>query len=218
MKDRVGVMAGTPIDTQMGVDLLRTNGIEAVGYPLSENPKEQSRLQLLSKDKLHYMVIEKILHAKSIGIEKFFIYCNSLSAAVDMHKVSKETKTFIVTPFMSYKEIAKEYSNLLILGANAQSCSKIEEVLEESNKDITMWSISALPLVEYIEKRNLPIDIYEKIGLGKILQWGELNNFDGIVLGCTHFPYLKEVLMENTNIPIIDPADKMVDRLTSILV
>lgn len=214
MNETIGVIAGTPVDTQMGVDFLEGKGIKAIGYPVSKNPKEQSRLQLLEKTLLYNKVVDIVHKAKSPGINKIFVYCNSLSAAVDMDKVSKETGAFIVTPFTAYYDIGEEnFSKVLILAANGQSCAKIETILEECNKNIRMWSISALPLVEEIEKGNSEAEIYNELALKKVLSWAELNNIDGIILGCTHFPYIKNILLKNTTIPIIDPAEKMLDRL-----
>ncbi len=215
MSETIGVIAGTPIDTQMGVDFLEGKGLKAAGYPISDNPKEQSRLQLLSKDKLYDIVIQKVFKAKSQGINKIFVYCNSLSAAIDMDKVSKETDSLVITPFIAYHDIAKDFSKLLIFAANGQSCSKIEEILEQSNEDIRIWSISALPLVEEIETNKSPMEIYNKFAIDYILSWAKINKIEAILLGCTHFPYLSDILLSKTTIPIIDPAEKMLERLIS---
>lgn len=215
MSERIGVIAGTPMDTKMGVDFLESKGLDAVGYPISNNPKEQSRLQLLSKDKLYGIVIRIVFKAKSQGINKIFVYCNSLSAAIDMDKVSKETDTLVITPFIAYRDIAKDFSKLLIFAANGQSCAKIEEILEESNEDIRVWSISALPLVEEIETDSLPMEIYNKFAMDHIMNWAKINKIEGILLGCTHFPYLSDILSNKTRIPIIDPAEKMLEKLIS---
>ncbi len=104
-----------------------------------------------------------------------------------MERVSRETNIPIVTPFSAYTDFGKEYSSLLVLAANGQSCGKIESVLEESNKYIKVWSISALPLVEEIETGNLDDIIFESLNLELIVQWAQLNKVEGIILGCTHF-------------------------------
>ncbi|MDR7869541.1 MAG: aspartate/glutamate racemase family protein [Tissierellaceae bacterium] len=213
MNKTIGVIAGTPVDTQMGVDFLLSKGIKAIGFQTANSPKEQHQLQLLHKDKLYDIVVQIILEAKETGIDKFFVYCNSLSAAVDMDKVSEDTDAFIVTPFTAYHAIAKDYSKLLVLAANGQSCAKIETILMETNNDIKMWSISSAPLVEEIESRNTEKDIFQKLAIGKILYWAEDNGVDGIILGCTHFPYISDILLDNTTIPIIDPAEMMLERL-----
>mgnify|MGYP001481507551 FL=1 len=95
----IGVIAGTLIDTQMGVDFLYQNKLQAKGYPVSQTPKEQSRLQLLDKEILYKKVIELVKKAKQDGVRAIFVYCNSLSAAIDMGKVELETSIPIITPF-----------------------------------------------------------------------------------------------------------------------
>ena len=91
---KVGVFAGTHEDTRMGADLLRERGFEALPYPISKNPKDQSLLQYYSREELTRLVEEKIVDAKKSGAEKIFIYCNSLScllytsdAADDVYQV-----------------------------------------------------------------------------------------------------------------------------------
>lgn len=216
MKTIVGVIAGTPVDTEMGVEFLLEKNLKSLGYPISNNAKDQSKLQLLSKEVLYKEVVKTIEKAKLDGIEIIFVYCNSLSAAVDMIKVSKETNIDIITPFYAYTDFAKSYSKLLVLAANGQSCGKIEGILESNNNNIKIWSISSLPLVEEIETGNADIDIYKKMNLDIVLKWAEANGVEAIILGCTHFPYLTKVLREQTMIPILDPAEKMLEKLLEI--
>ena len=214
MSSEIGVIAGTLIDTQMGINFLNSKNVNALGYPISKTPKEQSRLQLLEKEILYKKVVKNVLLAKKQGIRKIFVYCNSLSAAVDMEAVANETNTYIITPFVAYSQIAGVFSRLLVLAANGNSCAKIETVLEKANKDIEVYSISALPLVEKIETGISEGKIYSKLALENILKWAEGINVEGIVLGCTHFPYIINILAKNTQIPIIDPAERMFKILT----
>lgn len=212
METMVGIIAGTPVDTKMGVEFLLENKVKSIGYPISPNAKEQSKLQLLSKDLLYKKVVETIEKAKKEGIKIIFVYCNSLSAAVDMEKISKETKIPVITPFSAYIDFARENSSLLVLAANGQACGKIEGILEDNNDNIKIWSISSLPLVEAIETGNLNSEIFKDLHLELILRWGESNKIEGIILGCTHFPYISKVLKEKTKIPILDPAEKMLEK------
>lgn len=216
MDSKIGVIAGTLVDTQMGVDFLDSKGVNAEAYPISKTPKEQSRLQLLEADLLYKIVVEKVQAAKKIGTNKFFIYCNSLSAAVDMEKVSEETDTYIITPFAAYADLAGEFSRPLIMAANGKSCGRIEAVFEQSNKDIEAFSISLLPLVEEIEKGLSEKEIYDTLNLEGILNWAKGIHTDGIILGCTHFPYIFNVLSERTTIPIVDPSEKMFEMLINV--
>ena len=45
---RIAVMAGTPMDTKLGVDLLKKNGFtQTISVPISNNPVEQTTFQSL---------------------------------------------------------------------------------------------------------------------------------------------------------------------------
>lgn len=216
MKTIIGLIAGTPVDTEMGVEFLLENKVKSIGYPISQNAKDQSKLQLLSKDVLYKKVVETIEKAKEDGIKIIFVYCNSLSAAVDMEKISNETKLPIITPFYAYADFAKNNSSLLVLAANGQACGKIESILEDNNDNIIIWSLSSLPLVEAIETGDLNSKIFKDLNLELILKWAESNKIGGIILGCTHFPYISKVLSGKTDIPILDPAEKMLEKTLEI--
>ena len=41
MSVKIGIIAGTPIDTQMGVDLIKKKGFEAEGVHTAANPGKQ---------------------------------------------------------------------------------------------------------------------------------------------------------------------------------
>ena len=45
----IAVIAGTPVDTQMGVELLNGKGVEALGFPVSRTPEEQTAFQVGSQ-------------------------------------------------------------------------------------------------------------------------------------------------------------------------
>ena len=107
-----------------------------------------------------------------------------------MERVSRETNIPIVTPFSAYTDFGKEYSSHWFWQLTDNLVGKLESVLEESNKHIKVWSISALPLVEEIETGNLDDIIFESLNLELIVQWAQLNKVEGIILGCTHFPYI----------------------------
>lgn len=212
----IGVIAGTLVDTKMGIDFLETKGHRTLAFPLSTTPKDQSRLQLLSKNELYNIVISKIAEAKKRDIRKIFVYCNSLSAAIDMNRISKEEKVKIITPFNVYENMAKKYSNLLIMAANGQACQRIETILESNNSHIKLWSLSILPLVEAIEEGINPQLIFNELGLYHIFEFAKINNIEAILLGCTHFPYMEEIFKINTDISIINPAEGMYSELDEI--
>lgn len=213
---KVGVFAGTHEDTRMGVDLLEERGFETLSYPISNNPKDQSFLQYYSKEELTRLVEEKIVDAKAKGAEKVFIYCNSLSASIDLEDLSCRQAIQIITPLDFYKELDSKYKKLIILAANSKSAYGVDVLVCEKNFRDTI-SIGILSLVEEIEKKTQPEEIIKKLGLRGLFNF--FNNMegrpDGIILACTHFPYMKEEFKKLTDIEILDPAEDMIKSLES---
>jgi len=114
-KIEVAVIAGTPVDTEMGIEFLASKGIKALGYPVSSCPKEQSKIQILSPFELTNKISNIINKIKYENIDTVMIYCNSISAAVDMDKLSQKKDIRIITPFDIYKKIACDYNNIGII-------------------------------------------------------------------------------------------------------
>lgn len=213
MNTLIGVIGGTPIDSSMGVEFLAKKGYRSIALPISKNAKEQSRMQILSKEELYGQVLKVAEEGKNRGVNSLFVYCNSLSAAVDMDKIEEEAKIKVVTPFVAYEKIGERSKSLLVLAANGQSCAKIESLLEASNKNLEIWSMSALPLVEKIEENIGAKKVFDDLNIEYILRWAESNRVENIVLACTHFPYLKDILEKTTSINIIDPGEIMLESL-----
>ena len=212
---KVGVFAGTHEDTRMGVDLLRERGFETLSYPISKNPKDQSLLQYYSREELTRLVEEKIVDAKKSGAEKIFIYCNSLSASIDLGDLSRRQDIQIITPLDFYKDHdSTRYKKLIILAANSKSAHGVDALLCQKNFRDTI-SIGILSLVEEIEKKTAPEIIVDKLGLRDLFNF--FNKMEerphGIILACTHFPYMKEEFKKLTDIEILDPAEDMIKRL-----
>lgn len=209
---KIGVIAGTPVDTQMGVDFVNKEGYEAVGIPTASCPEEQSLLQFLKPNVLTQKVIQIINTFKAKDIYKVMIYCNSLSAAIDLENIRKSCpSSLIITPHDIYKKLAINYKSLMIWAANGQSLAGIERVLYENNPEIQIVGISMLPLVISIENKEDPQTIFDKFCLENFT----LFKTEGLVLGCTHFPYLKNLLDERLSINVIDPAEQMLSLLVN---
>ena len=75
-----------------------------------------------------------------------------------------------------------------------------------------------LSIVEKIEVDMPAEEIIEKLNLKGLMNYinnikGEKYKIQAIILGCTHFPYLKDELKKYTSIDIIDPATEMIKLL-----
>ena len=57
----VAVLAGTPVDTEMGAEVLRRHGLEPLCCPVSRTPPEQAAFQ---KKKITFSIWSKFLWRK----------------------------------------------------------------------------------------------------------------------------------------------------------
>lgn len=216
---KIGVFAGTKVDTQMGVELLQSRGFETLSYPLAATPQEQTNMQYFSQSQLENLVEEYAQDAIAKGAEGIFIYCNSLSSAIDYEKIEKNIGIPVITPLETYKNLPKEVRNVAILGANGISAYKIDQIITKHNLDVNTISIGNLSIVESIEENKDPREIISLLNLEGLIKYlegikDERYKIDSIILGCTHFPYLKEELERLTTLNIIDPAEDMISKLS----
>ncbi len=215
MNEPIAVLAGTPVDTQMGVDYLSARRLSGLPFPLAEDPREQTRFQLSP-------AVEKMDRTRSVlrvamgqGCRRAFVYCNSLSAAVDFPALAAETGMRIVTPLDVYRRLAGRYRHLGVIAANAQGLSGIERVLLDANPELNMLGACALPVVLAVEAGEDPDELVERFHLAKLAGWFADCGMEALVLGCTHFPYYKDALAKRTALPLEDPAEEMVRMLTA---
>ena len=108
-KEPIAVLAGTPVDTQMGVDVLARAGLSGLSFPLAEDPRQQTAFQISSAPEKQAKVRSVLQAAMNRGCRKAFVYCNSLSSAVDFGPLAVETGMRIVTPLDVYRPLAGQY-------------------------------------------------------------------------------------------------------------
>ena len=147
------------------------------------------------------------------GCRRALVYCNSLSSSVDFPALAEETGMYIVTPLQVYRSLPARYHRLGIIAANAPGLSGIEQTLYREDPSLELLSVSLLPLVLSIETAAPPETLVQQYHLVELAQWFLSCGMEAMVLGCTHFPYVKQVLQEQTTLPLIDPADEMIRLL-----
>lgn len=211
---KIAVMAGTPVDTKMGIELLEKNKFNnLISVSISKNPEEQTSFQVSNMEYKENIINEIVDNLKRENCDLLFVYCNSLSGSVNFEKISKEKNIKIITPMDIYKEIAIKYNKIAIISANAQGLSGIERVIFKENENIEIIGLTLLESVKEIEKGTVPEEIIKKFNFETITKYFENMGATDIVLGCTHFPYIKERLMEITKLNIIDPGLKMIEKI-----
>ena len=72
MTDPIAVLAGTPVDTRMGVDCLTGRGLSGLSFPLSKDPREQTAFQYAAPAEKQRHVREILEDAGSRGCRRAF--------------------------------------------------------------------------------------------------------------------------------------------------
>ena len=211
---KIAVMAGTPIDSKLGENLLNSYGYSDIALvPISNNPVEQTTFQSLNDSEREKIIVEIIEQLKEKNCEVIFVYCNSLSSVVDFDRLAIEHNIKIVTPMQMYRNLGLEYKYLAVMAANSHGLTGVENNLYVSNPSLRVLGLSMLELVKAIEEENSPEKIVKDFNFEVLFNYFEQTKVEAVVLGCTHFPYIKKELEKITNLPIIDVGVFMINSM-----
>ena len=142
-----------------------------------------------------------------------FVYCNSLSSVVDFDRLAEKMNISIITPMQMYRNLGLEYKYLAVMAANSHGLTGVENNLYVSNPRLRVLGLSMLELVKAIEEGNKPEQIVEDFNFETLFNYFELTNVEAVVLGCTHFPYIKKELEKITKLHIIDVGVFMIKSM-----
>jgi glutamate racemase len=213
MNEPIAVLAGTPVDTQMGVDCLTRAGLKGLAFPVASDPLAQTAFQISPPEGKSALVGALLDRAAEQGCRRAFVYCNSLSAAVDFPPLAEEKQLRIVTPLDVYRRLAGRYRALGVIAANAQGLAGIERTLLAENPALRFLGAACLDAVLAVEAGEDPDALTERLHLDIPARWFRSCGAEALVLGCTHFPYFREALAARTELPLIDPAEDMIALL-----
>ena len=186
---------------------------EILDIPISRNPSEQTIFQVSNREYKEKIINNHIDNIKEQNCNVLFVYCNSLSSSLDFNEIAKTKNIRIITPMDIYVEISKKYKKIGIISANAQGLAGIEKVMFQTNENIEIVGITLLEMVKEIEKCENVKKISEKFDFLTLIKYFNAMKVDAIVVGCTHFPYVKEEFKKLTNIEILDPGIKMIEKI-----
>ncbi len=213
----IGIIAATPTDTRFGVIIFRSHGFVPHGVSITHSPQEQTSFQAFNKEELTERVRTNVLKLIKLKVSAVVIYCNSLSGAIDLEYIRKNSSIPIVTPLDVYCKIAKQYSVIGLFAANGQSVANIERLIISKNVHATVVGLGNLLIVKAIEAKKEPKWIIRHFGIASLYKYFEFIGCEIILLACTHFPYFNNELHAGVKIPILDPADEMIKSIQDML-
>ena len=169
----IAVVAGTPVDTQMGVDLINRRGAEALGFPVSRTPEEQTAFQVGSRSAREAAVGAILDQIKARGLDRVLVYCNSLSASIDARALGAARGLRAWTPMDVYGEIAGKYRRVGVLAANCQGAAGVERAMVNASPEILVLGAADLALVQGVEAGTPPEKLLKDCGLEHLLRFFE---------------------------------------------
>ena len=119
----------------------------------------------------------------------------------------------MITPMQMYRQLAMDYQQVAVMAANSHGLMGVENNLYKANPRLQVIGITLLELVKSIEANLSPKEIATKFDFSSLFSFFNGSNVEAVILGCTHFPYIKEELESLTKLPIIDVGEYMVRTL-----
>ena len=218
----VGVIAGTPFDTQLGLNQLSRLGLQAItGYSISQDPNSQTLLQA-NKSLLELHVAKAIDFLLLKHVSCIIIYCNSISSAIDIKKIKAFYKNIkFITTNNIYEKIKVSSNNIGLITANSQCAGNIEKIILKNNPNGQVIGIGLLPIVKAIESGSTAKEIIKKYDLVRLCEFLTRNDCTEIILGCTHFENFydeleKEIKQSNIGTTLLPIHNQVISLFTEI--
>jgi len=175
---------------------------------------------------------DTIIHY-SLGVTDFLlekkckvilIACNSASSnafeAVREHAGDRAFVLNVIDPVVDYVSGNKEFRNIGVIGTKATiNSGAYDTKLKERNRHIEVNSLATPLLVPMIEEGFVFDDISNAI-IRSYLSRRELAEIDTLILGCTHYPIIRNQISRyyNFEINVIDSARIVAEYLQQFLI
>lgn len=155
-----------------------------------------------TKEELTIITDNIVNYFESIKVDLIICACGTISTLL-LNKIKGKYKTpilSIVDPAINY--VNNNYNNTLVLSTvNTCNSNYFQSNLINKNEVIGLKDLA------YIIENNLDYKAYLDTFLPN-------NNYDSIVLGCTHYPMVKQYLIDKYNCSIIDMGDILANSIT----
>ncbi len=176
-----------------------------------------------SKDTIIHYSISITNFLLSRGCKVILIACNSASSnayeEVKDYVRNRALVMDVIDPVIDHIANTKSSENLGVIGTKATINSDIyNRKLKQINSRIKVASLATPLFVPMIEEGFIFDDISNAI-IRAYLSKKELEGIDSLILGCTHYPIIKNQISKffNFRVNIIDAAKIVAERLSEIL-
>ncbi len=160
-----------------------------------------------TKEELYSCVTKIIEYLKKKKVDIIIIACGTVSANLyDILKKEVDIPIYsIISEVKKYIE-EKEYKSTLVMATNATIKSHVFKN-EINNNVIEVPCPKLVPIIESNDYSNLDEALDEYLG--------NINNIDSLVLGCTHYPIIKQEIKNKigNDVDIIDLGELLAEKI-----
>lgn len=154
------------------------------------------------------------------NIKSVVVACNTATAASIQTVRNQFTYPIIgMEPAVKPASLLSKNKVIGILATSGTlSSAKFAALLDHHNNDIHFITQPCLGLVEFVEKGDLDSSMLVSL-LRKYIEPLVKENIDTLVLGCTHYSFLKQVIerLMPSHIKIVDTGDAVANHLKDVL-
>lgn len=157
-----------------------------------------------TKEELFHLACNAIDFLINKKVEIIIIACGTISSTCYQTLKKKYDIPLydIISPTIRYLKTS-DYQNIGVIGTKRTIESKIFDI---KKKNILMHATpSFVPIIENGEIENKQDEIVNELKIFK--------DYDCLVLGCTHYPLLKELIDSNLHLQTIDMGECLTDEI-----
>lgn len=155
-----------------------------------------------------------------LGVDVIVVACHSASSVVlKMTSSQKETPIYnVITPSCQEALKLSQSKKIGVISTKATAKSEVYSKQIKALDPKAQVSLQACPLlVPLVEEGYIEDEITEQV-LNRYLTPLINESIDCLILGCTHYPILKNQIAQicGKNIQLVDPADSVAQALTQL--
>jgi len=163
--------------------------------------------------------IENTEFLMSKGIKALVVACNTASSVslAFLRKKFPVPVIGVVEPGARAAAAASKLKKVAVIGTEATINSRsYEEAIKAIDGSVEVSGIACPLFVPLIEEGWLDGEVV-KLTAEKYLSSLRYNGVDSIVLGCTHYPMIKDVIKDVMGVPLIDSAVETAKEVKRVL-
>ncbi len=158
----------------------------------------------------------------SHGAKAIVIACNTASAvAADLLRQELDVPVFeVIMPAVEAARASTRNKKIGVIGTRATITSGVyETMLKKDGRDIEVVSQACPLLVPFVEEGWLAEPETKRI-VRKYLQPLKNKHIDTLILGCTHYPVIKNIIRTRAGrkVRLVDSAEEIVNELKKFLI